>query len=619
MNARTALLALFVLFYTTANSQVTKVKYGKVSSAELEMSSYEPDSTANAVILYDNGYFNATNFNFSRHVRIKILTKEGTSWANWTLRTPSKSMIKAIVFNKDGDLITETKLDRGSIFEEEIVAGSLAYKFFLEGVKEGSVIDLEYSFPGLPYEFRFQHTIPVAFCELEIQQSTYINFDKRFYGFHPLKTISSNHWIATNVPAFVPEPYLSDYTNYITKIQFEISSITFPGFYRFYSETWDQVVTYLTSSSYFLGSTSNLFLNEKAKELKEMDTTLIAKITLAQKYVQENISWNGASRLYLTSNYTYNFKKLHSGNSAEVNLSLLFLLLKAGLPAQAVVLSTRDNGIIVPFYPSLDNLNYVVVLTSDGEKEILVDATEKHLIPGVLPERCLNGQGLIIDKSRISWIDLQTRNSVETSIVQIKINEFDEWSAEVRTTKADYAYHEWAKKYEDFKDEQKYMAYVDSHYPDFAIEEYSIYRHYPEKMQITETLKVNLSDYVDDLGNEVFIKPLFLLANLENPFKKDERKYPIDFAFPTEKNITMMMSIPENYLVKSIPQSIKISLPENGGEAIVLFQQTNNNIQIQYKFRLRKSLYTEAEYQFLRNFYSAILDKVGESIKLAKT
>lgn len=620
MNARLLYATVFLTFLFSSHAQVTKAKFGKISNEEISNNTYEPDPSANAVILYDNGYFNATQFDFTRHVRIKILRKEGTSWANWTLRTPSKSMIRAIVFNKEGEGITETKLERQAIVEEEIVSGVVIYKFFLENVKEGSIIDVEYTFPGLPFEFRFQQTIPVAYSELFIQESIYVNFDKRFFGFHPLTSIGANHWMVKNVPAFVPEPYMNDYTNYITKIQFEISSITFPGFYRFYSEDWEQVNDYLIKHTNFLGvQSSSPFLNEKAKEIQEMDTTLLGKIQAAYQYIKENIVWNGTSSLYATSFYASNFKKLHSGNSAEVNLALLTLLNKAGIYAYPVVLSTRDNGLLVPFYPSLDNLNYVIVMVKDGENLILLDATEKHGVPGIVPERVLNGRGLVVKESGVEWIDLLNgKTSRETNLVQLSKNELDEWTAEVKTTRIDYSYLEWAKKYDEYNDEIKYLKYLDDQKTSFEIEEYELSKHQPEKLLVTERLKVNLSEFVDDLGNEVFIKPFFILSDMQNPFRNDDRKYPVDFAYPAEKNITMLFAIPEGYTLKSLPKSIASSIPENGGDVAILYNQTGNNIQIQFRLKIKRAIFTEAEYLDLRSFYSVIIDKLGESIHLVK-
>ncbi len=265
-------LALLILIPAMGFTQKDKIKFGKVPLSEIRMDSYEADPTANAVILFDLGKFNGGNFEFTRHVRLKILTKEGTKWGNWVLRTPNQGYFDAFVFNEQNGVITKEKLQRSSIHEEEIIDGVTVYKLFMPNVVEGSVIDLKYRFVGLPYEWRFQDLIPVAYSELLVGRTDFIKFDKRGFGFHPLETIGNNHWIARNVPAFGIEPYLSHYSNYITKIQFEISKIDIPGLYREFSTSWEQVNENLLKYQRFGGVLrSSNFLNKEAQVIQEMD------------------------------------------------------------------------------------------------------------------------------------------------------------------------------------------------------------------------------------------------------------------------------------------------------------------------------------------------------------
>uniref|UniRef100_UPI004047DB3E hypothetical protein n=2 Tax=Roseivirga sp. TaxID=1964215 RepID=UPI004047DB3E len=77
-----------LLFSLQAYSQES-LKFGKVDIKDLEMTTYEPDSSAEAVVLWDEGtsqlsYDQRKGFYliFERHTRIKILTKQGYDWAN---------------------------------------------------------------------------------------------------------------------------------------------------------------------------------------------------------------------------------------------------------------------------------------------------------------------------------------------------------------------------------------------------------------------------------------------------------------------------------------------------------------------------------------------------------
>ncbi|NJK85661.1 MAG: hypothetical protein HC906_06530 [Bacteroidales bacterium] len=51
----------------------------------------------------------------------------------------------------------------------------------------------------------------------------------------------------------------------------------------------------------------------------------------------------------------------------------------------------------------------------------------------------------------------------------------------------------------------------------------------------------------------------------ENPFKSDERKFPIDFAYTSQEVIEIKISLPEDYSVYKLPTSMYLNLTEKGG------------------------------------------------------
>ena len=67
------------------------------------------------------------------------------------------------------------------------------------------------------------------------------------------------------------------------------------------------------------------------------------------------------------------------GNAADINLLLVAMLNKAGIEANPVILSTRENGFIAMAHPSLSDCNYVVARAVVDGKQILLDATEPNL------------------------------------------------------------------------------------------------------------------------------------------------------------------------------------------------------------------------------------------------
>jgi len=75
---------------------------------------------------------------------------------------------------------------------------------------------------------------------------------------------------------------------------------------------------------------------------------------------------------------------------------LVSMLRNANLDANPVLVSTRANGISL--YPSRTSYNIVIASVLINGNLVLMDATSKSTLPGILPTRDLNWFGRIIKK-----------------------------------------------------------------------------------------------------------------------------------------------------------------------------------------------------------------------------
>lgn len=96
------------------------------------MSVYDKDSSASAVILADYGeaYIRVTSvsamLNFDRHVRIKILKKEGLKWADASVplyhsgSSEEKVIrLKATTYNLENGKLVESEMSKDAVFKEK--------------------------------------------------------------------------------------------------------------------------------------------------------------------------------------------------------------------------------------------------------------------------------------------------------------------------------------------------------------------------------------------------------------------------------------------------------------------------------------------------------------------
>jgi hypothetical protein len=133
--------------------------------------------------------------------------------------------------------------------------------------------------------------------------------------------------------------------------------------------------------------TGNNSLKNDVAEIVTGLTDPEKKVGAIFAFVRQNILWNGDYRKYpeKSPKKTLEDKK---GSSAEVNFLLASLLDKADIDIHPVLLSTRNHGFVRETLPVSTQFNYVAFLVNLEGKSVLLDATDKLLPIGMLPQRC---------------------------------------------------------------------------------------------------------------------------------------------------------------------------------------------------------------------------------------
>jgi hypothetical protein len=612
-------LVLLVGFFGISTAQKAPIKFGHVNKADLLNNVFAPDTSAPAIVLCDYGYYSENRFQTVRILRIKILKKEGYSWANQSFNTDMKTDIRGITYNLEGDEIVESKLKSESIFKTRITEDFYEMRVAMPNVKVGSIIDIQFAYEGIPYEWDFQQEIPVVHSELVIEPSMYITFHKNYFGFVPLAVNTSNRWVSINVPAFKPEPFMSSSKNYRSRFEFDISSISFPGYYRSYTTSWSAVRDLLYNSSYF-GTVleSDGYMKSVAKEIMAQCSTKEEMIKMAYDYAKR-IKWDKTERLITDKTSLSSAFKEGNGNSSEVNLALVQLLRKLEFDAGPVVMSTRSNGIISPVRPSINKLNYVIAAVFTEKDTLLLDATEANCPYTLLPMRDLNGQGQFMDKKRTGWIQLEaSRKDKQMAVYTLNLEEDYSLKGKIGYSKGDYAALELRNDYEDFNSEDEYLTDYKEGKKGLKIVSYKIDNLDSLYKPINEEFDVVLTNNVSDIDGELYITPLLYEQIKENPFKTTDRKYPIDFGYMRDQTFIVNYTFPQGYTVQNLPENISMKLPGNTALFSCKSTVTEGKITIIYKISINKSLFVQTEYADLREFYNQIVNKSAEPIVLKK-
>lgn len=645
---RSILLCLSFCFFTLSLlGQKSPVKFGDIPVDDMTMKQYDHDTSASAVVLADYGeaYIQITSITatmtFERHVRIKILDKEGMRWADALIplyqsgsREEKISGLKASTYNLVNGKIVETKLSKDGVFREQFNRNTVHQKFTLPDVKEGSVIEYSYkvnsefltNFPN----WQFQRTIPTRLSEYWAIIPEFFTFEKYMQGYVPVSSFEvkpmnvpgyradGHHYISKNVPAFKEEPHMTSESDYVSKLQFALSHINFPGQpVQEIMGSWQKLNTLLLEDEDFYGVIKgSAFLKSIVQEVTNGVEDPMAKVTAIHNYVKGNIEWDGYKD-FLAGNLKKVLEQ-KKGSSGDINLLLASMLQKAGFEVDMVLLSTRDHGFVRDQFPMIKQFNYTVCQVKVGDKIIFLDATEKHLPANVLPEKCLNGRGLVISKTRHGWVPLDTKTKAKTVIsAVIELDDTGVIKSKLEVSREGYDANKMRKAYLAKGQETYVKEFVGS--KEWKLQTTNFENIAEAALPAKEIYEMEVSDHASMAGDNIYLSP-FLTAQMEmNPYKAESRVYPVDYGSMVEQIYFCRIKLPEGYTVEETPTSKVLTLPGNAARYIYNISAAQGDwITITSSFQINRNIFLQDEYPNLREFYNQVVAKQAEQIVLKK-
>ena len=648
-------LLLFLIFsFNIIAQKPAPIEFGKISIEDLRMKSYAQDTSAEAIVLCDYGE-NSYNFSgnspeviYRRHVRIKIIKKSGFSRA--TVKVGYRQSddngnerinnIDAATYNLENGQKATYSLDEASIFDDK-ANKVIHYKTFtLPQVREGSVIEYSYQIEsGRWYSMRtwdFQKSIPVIWSEMRAVIPQYFDFNITLQSQIPLAVNENEQgeenfmrgsirdkylryrFVMKDLPSLKEEPFLTTIENYRSKLSFELAATYFPNqAKRDYSQSWESLNQTLLIDENF-GKQIRKFdqSNDIAKLLKTQHKDTLALATAAFKYIQNTMKWNGEEWVVASSNLNKVFEK-RTGNSAEINLMLVRLLRDCGIDANPVILSTRDNGKVSDLV-LMDKFNYTIAHITLANKDVLLDATNSLTTFGMLPIRCLNERGRLIVRKNSRWILIKPSPMRRT--VTIKTMAINPDQVIKGISKTSFIGHSAV----DFRTlvistgKDKYLSDFKKNRPNQNIESLRIINLDTLEDLAELEAKTTLNEAYTIAGNRIYFSPMLEDGEQKNSFKAIERKYPVDFGVPQEDTYIATFSIPEGYIVEDMPKPENVSLPNDGGKFMFICMDENGFLKITSKITLKRAIYTEEEYEALREFYNRIVSKHAEQVVFKK-
>lgn len=648
------LMVTLLLFTFFSNAQERKLKWGQVEKSAIDMSTYPKDSSANAVVLADFGHL---RFDFSQghpsvvysyHKQIKILKRAGFDYADISIpyhREERISGFKAQVILPSKERINVKK---NETFTEEVNDNWSRMKLSFPKIEEGAIIEYKYELHSENIfslkDWYFQRSIPTIYSQftaeipewynylkfnqgqkLSVNESQYVNgkihFNTDMIQLQNLFLVMASE----NVPAIKEESYVTTLDDHISKVQFQLQSYRYPnGLYTPVLSDWVSLAKELHEHNHFgkqfnrKGQFDDILA--EITPLLEAGQSQKDKAEMVYKFIGNNLEWDG-SYSYMAAENLNQCYKLKKANSGELNLMLLAVLRKIGIEADPILVSTRSHGKMLQSYPMVNQFNHVmVVATLDGNMKLL-DIGNPARPMGLPRKNALNYSGWLIKETNPQWVEILAPKSKTVKFVQLDWDEDQKLKGVIKSLYEGYDAVDFATQIE--KSRRKASGSGTSEEksrkePTIVIDSVDI----PDYSLPINSLKtkayVQLPDNTQSNGDFLYIQPVIEPPFDENPFKVEERSYPVEIPYGFSYKQIVNIPIPKGYAVEEIPEQVSISLANGGGKAEFRISNADSKLQIIYAIDIDNLIFTPDEYKGLKKFFDLIIDKQQAFIVLRK-
>lgn len=666
-NRFTILTGISILFIGISSyAQETKLKFGDIKPEDFKPEYYSIDSSADAVYLDDIGSSkhignNSGSFSvvYKIHERIRLLHKKcfddlGTvkiGLHKYSEDIERLSDLQAATYNIEDGKVISTPVDKNSMFKDKDGDDQIV-KFTFPNLKEGSIIEYSYTktipvfyyipswtFQGQYPELLSEFTLEVPeFFDFVILKNGYLNADVdtvhlSYDNFNVIEdggvgassvvNIKSNTikhtWAYKNVPALKEEGYITSLSNYIQKLEFQLSAIRFPNAEpHYFLHSWPETVDQLLKDEDFGQDLSkeNGWLKDDVKDAVQGETDPVNKARKIYNYVRDNYTCTDNSAIYLsqTIKKTAQTKK---GNVSDINMLLIAMLRVAGYTSDPVLLSTREHGKTYDIYPIMNKFNYLIARVNiDDKKNFLLDASEPTLGFGHLTQECYNGDARTIAATP-NLIDLSADSLKEAEVSSLFLtnDESGKVTGTYRCVMGEMQSQEMREKMKKTNEDEYFKNIKKSFSYDITVDNKEIDSLKQQENPVA--IQYNFSFKPDE--DILYFNPVLSAdSHKENPFSAATRFYPVEMPYCIDETYVLNMEVPTGYKVDELPKSARVSLNDNQGMFQYLIQQTDNHIQLLCRTKLNRATFEAEDYETLRNFFAAVVQKESEQIVFKK-
>lgn len=645
---------LLILFPIISFCQDGDFKWG-ATYKELGLTEFPQDTTAEALVINEFGYARFENspeapLLVDYHVKIKILKPEGTKYGSiaiWLykngIRAESLREIKASSYRMVNGSMVASEMDSKAIITENHDKNYTVKKLVIPNVTVGSIVEYSYTmvtpFDHNFHTWEFQDMIPKLKSEYwadipanyiyNITLRGFLKLDKNdskiIRGCYKPQAYESDcsrlMWGMVNIPAFKVEDYMTAAKNFISAIHFELSEYhSFTGTKNKITKEWKDVAEELKQNEHF-GVELRKARGVADKQLEPLIATevdVLGKAKIIHAFVRDWYIWNGDVRMFSDGvKKAFDEKR---GNSADINMTLIGALKHEDFNVEPVILSTRSHGMVSTLNPVITDFNYVIARLTIGDKVYLLDATDQFAPFGMLPERCLNGQGRVLGEKETYWIDLKATDKKKTITVgNFKLTPEGQFKGSLQTSYYGYSAVRERKDIQAEGGEKEYMQEVEKGWKNLTITSHEILNKDDISKPLIVKAEVDVSNF-DGNTPTILFNPNVTREWDSNPFKSADRLYPVDYGAPLDETVILNYEFPPDLKLDEALEKIGLALPNNGGRfTYEVSQPAPGKISVTSALIITKPIFTSDEYHYLREIFNRVVVAHNSELVLTRS
>lgn len=646
---------MLVCPFMTAAAQDVNMKFGKPTQEEMQMTTYEKEPGAEAVVLcrLTNVEYTVqtTSFlvDYREKWRIKVLKPSGARFAKvvvpyqrnmsvgnniggltitgFALPKPGGSSdsyfegepgsmtegvfgtdadesvedIKATAFNLEGGKVVKTSLKKSEIVNKKIDEHNYQVEFTIPNVKEGTVIEYEYNVHSQVFwelrDWYAQCEIPVAYAKLDMNIPNYLIFNIEDHGIQRLSytcTAGSLKFKIVSDPLANPMTVMTNHYVYVGR---DLIGMPKDDYVWNAQDYWAGITAEL--KLYRLPGMSQM---DYAKTWEQIDEMILSSddlgihlgdhSPLANELKEAKIGDIANPRERVAAVYKLVMDKVKWNGKYALSPALTSETLKKGEGSNADI-----NLLLIQ---SLQDVGLtaapVVLRTRDlGQLPYNFPSIRKlstYLVGVVMP----TGGNMYLDASnKNGWLNVLPEVMLVDRARIVRKDKKSEWVNLQKVSKSERHTVIDAKLSADGTLSGKQTTRNEGGETEESV--------YTKKGQVTDG-QISICPFPDNM--------------MVNPFTAETRKMPVDFPRVSSERFVINISLPEGYVMEGEPRNTTVTTADKGLEGRILTSSSEGRVQMSWQFNVNKISHPEKDYVDLRQIFDMLSKYTSEQIIIKK-